>query len=208
MTKKFPLTKEQLDACARLKELWSNVKRDRRLTQGKVADMMGVTQGAVSHNLNGRTPISLKALAAWSRILGVAPSQIDPILAEQLACSPIREEGRGMNIREVRAKMDPARVERNRAAAARDVKKLHVAWLRESADKTQAEVARLLGISQAEVSEIEAHADLLISTLRKHVEDVHGSVHIIVKLPGGQFTFDNLAEALRLAQTEVPNAND
>ena len=147
MTKKFPLTKEQLDACARLKELWSNVKRDRRLTQGKVADMMGVTQGAVSHNLNGRTPISLKALAAWSRILGVAPSQIDPILAEQLACSPIREEGRGMNIREVRAKMDPARVERNRAAAAWDVQKLHVAWPRQSDHKTHAHDARVSSLS-------------------------------------------------------------
>ena len=55
--------------------------------------------------------------------------------------------------------------------------------LRKARQLTQVNVARKLGISQDGVSRLEQRSDLLLSTLRKTVEAMGGSLSLIAKFP-------------------------
>lgn len=55
--------------------------------------------------------------------------------------------------------------------------------LREARRLTQARVARRLGITQDAVSRLERRSDVLLSTLRKTVESMGGSLSLIVRFP-------------------------
>jgi transcriptional regulator with XRE-family HTH domain len=55
--------------------------------------------------------------------------------------------------------------------------------LRHIAGKAQAEIATALNIKQPSVSKIEQQADMYLSTLRRYVEAVGGSLELTVKLP-------------------------
>ena len=55
--------------------------------------------------------------------------------------------------------------------------------LRKAVDRTQTQVAKILGISQDSVSRLEQRSDLLLSTLRGYVEAMGGELEITVKLP-------------------------
>jgi len=55
--------------------------------------------------------------------------------------------------------------------------------LRRAHKLTQTYVGRALGISQDQVSRIEKRSDLLLSTLRKYVEGMGGSLSIIAEFP-------------------------
>lgn len=74
------LTPQQLSAANRLKGIYIEKKSDLFLTQQKLADMMGVTQGAVYQWLNGKTPIGYKALVGFAKILECEPRMIFPEL--------------------------------------------------------------------------------------------------------------------------------
>ncbi len=55
--------------------------------------------------------------------------------------------------------------------------------LRKARKLTQTRVARKLGITQDSVSRLEKRSDLLISTLRKAVKAMGGSVRIVAEFP-------------------------
>ena len=55
--------------------------------------------------------------------------------------------------------------------------------LRKAWKLTQASVARELGMSQDGVSRLEQHSNLLLSTLRKSVEAMGGSLSLIARFP-------------------------
>jgi transcriptional regulator with XRE-family HTH domain len=55
--------------------------------------------------------------------------------------------------------------------------------LRRAHKMTQTYVGRALGISQDQVSRIEKRSDLLLSTLRKYVEGMGGSLSLIAEFP-------------------------
>ena len=55
--------------------------------------------------------------------------------------------------------------------------------LRRARKLTQARVAKKLGISQDGVSRLEQRSDLLLSTLRKSVEAMGGSLSLIAEFP-------------------------
>lgn len=59
-----------------------------------------------------------------------------------------------------------------------------LADLRKGGAMTQAGVGAKLNISQDQVSRLEKRADMLLSTLKKYVGAVGGSVHIVVEIPG------------------------
>ena len=48
---------------------------------------------------------------------------------------------------------------------------------------TQTRMAKALGISQDQVSRLEKRSDLLLSTLRKYVEGMGGSLSLIAEFP-------------------------
>jgi hypothetical protein len=56
--------------------------------------------------------------------------------------------------------------------------------LRESAGKTQAEIARRTGMSQPELSRLESRKDHLISTLRKYVRALGGEIEVVASIGG------------------------
>lgn len=86
-TRRTPLAAWQLDDSDRLKALFNAKKGALGLTQEKVAAALGqgVTQGAVSHFLNRRTALSLRAAAVFSRLLNVPVADFSPTLAQELA---------------------------------------------------------------------------------------------------------------------------
>src|SRR5256885_10445922 len=55
--------------------------------------------------------------------------------------------------------------------------------LRQIRDRTQVEIAQALGITQDGVSRLEQRADILISTLRKYVQAMGGTLSIVAEFP-------------------------
>ena len=85
-SRRLPLAEWQLEDSDRLKEIFQRKRGLLKLTQEKIAAELGdgVTQGAVSHFMNRRTALSLKAAAVFARMLEVPVAEFSPILAAQL----------------------------------------------------------------------------------------------------------------------------
>lgn len=81
-----PLTPEQLEDAARLKEAWLRAKtRDPSLTQTRVAELTDLGgQSNVGHYINGRNALNVKALALFAKVFDVNPYEISPNLAKEL----------------------------------------------------------------------------------------------------------------------------
>jgi transcriptional regulator with XRE-family HTH domain len=54
-----------------------------------------------------------------------------------------------------------------------------LAQIRKARESTQVELARLLGISQPEVSRVERQADVYLSTLRRYIEALGGDLRVM-----------------------------
>ncbi|MEA9653056.1 XRE family transcriptional regulator [Xanthomonas campestris pv. raphani] len=76
-------TTEDVKAAERLKLVWSKQARGRGITQDKIADELGITQGAVSQYLNGKIPMNYRTLFAFCRALGIPPTDVRTDLPEQ-----------------------------------------------------------------------------------------------------------------------------
>lgn len=83
MTKKV-ITETNRKESARLKTLYREASRQTGITQEAIAENLGVSQGAVSHYLNGHNALNLNAAVAFSRLLGVAVADFSPRLAREL----------------------------------------------------------------------------------------------------------------------------
>lgn len=69
--------------------------------------------------------------------------------------------------------------------------------IRQARQLSQVELAERLRVNQAAVSKIERRTDMYISTLRRHIEAMGGSLVIQAEFPDGRFqieTFDGLAQ--------------
>jgi DNA-binding XRE family transcriptional regulator len=55
--------------------------------------------------------------------------------------------------------------------------------LRIAAEHTQQELAQALGVRQDTISRLEQRSDMLLSTMRRYVEAMGGSMDIVVKFP-------------------------
>ena len=90
----------------------------------------------------------------------------------------------GMNVEEVVAELD--RAERRKVeqmSAELIAEEMTLRELRKARHLTRVSVARELGISQDAVSRMEQRSDLLLSTLRRTVEEMGGSLSLIVRFP-------------------------
>lgn len=85
-SRKLPLAEWQLEDSQRLKALYGRKRSELGLTQDRIAADLGegVTQGAVSHFMNGRTALSLRAAVVFAKALQVPVSEFSPTLADQL----------------------------------------------------------------------------------------------------------------------------
>jgi hypothetical protein len=64
--------------------------------------------------------------------------------------------------------------------------------LRESAGRTQGEVARRVGMTQPQLSRVEARHDHLISTLRKYVRALGGKIEVAVHVKGTRIVLQDV----------------
>lgn len=88
------------------------------------------------------------------------------------------------NFEELRAKMSPERRERNRAESQRLLAEMDSAAARGQAGKmTEDELSAILGARQPSLSEVEGRPDVNISTLRRIVEAMGGTLEITARFP-------------------------
>ena len=90
----------------------------------------------------------------------------------------------GLNVEDVIAELDPAeRRQVEKMAAVFIAEEMTLRELRKARHLTQVSVARELGVSQDAVSRLEQRSDLLLSTLRRTVEAMGGSLSLIARFP-------------------------
>ncbi len=87
-TRKAKPSPQDIAAAAKLKAIWSERARQRGLTQDKLAQELGITQGAISQYLNGRIPMNYRTLRAFTDALGVPETDIRSDLPEQQFNTP------------------------------------------------------------------------------------------------------------------------
>ena len=89
-----------------------------------------------------------------------------------------------LNVEDKIATLEPARRRKVEDRAAELIaEEMTLRELRKARQLTQARVAHQLGISQDGVSRLEQRSDLLLSTLRKTVEAMGGSLSLIARFP-------------------------
>ena len=90
----------------------------------------------------------------------------------------------GLNIEDVIAGLDPTERGKVEELAAEFIaEEMTLRELRKARELTQASVARELGVSQDAISRLEQRSDLLLSTLRRTVEAMGGSLSLIARFP-------------------------
>src|SRR5215467_6439387 len=96
-----------------------------------------------------------------------------------------REEVTTMtNLERIRKELSPARRKKVEARAAQLIaEEMTLQELRHARKLTQVRMAKALGIGQDGVSKIEKRADLMISTLRKTVEAMGGTLSLVAEFP-------------------------
>src|SRR5450432_2095558 len=91
------------------------------------------------------------------------------------------------NLERIRKELSPARRKKVEARAAQLIaEEMTLQELRRARKLTQVRMAKELGISQDGISKLEKRSDLLLSTLRKTVEAMGGSLSLIAEFPDRQ----------------------
>jgi transcriptional regulator with XRE-family HTH domain len=100
------------------------------------------------------------------------------------------------NLERIRKELSPARRKKVEARAAQLVaEEMTLQELRRARKLTQVHMARELGISQDGISKLEKRSDLLLSTLRKTVEAMGGSLSLVAEFPDrGPVVLSSIAE--------------
>jgi transcriptional regulator with XRE-family HTH domain len=88
------------------------------------------------------------------------------------------------NVDAIIAKLSPAQRKKVEARAAQLIaEEMTLRELRQARKLTQVRVAKTLGITQDSVSRLEKRSDLLLSTLRRTVEAMGGSLSLVAEFP-------------------------
>ena len=88
------------------------------------------------------------------------------------------------NLERIRKKLSPSRRKKVQARARQLIsEEMTLQELRRARKLTQVRMAKELGISQDGISKLEKRSDLLLSTLRKTVEAMGGSLSLVAEFP-------------------------
>jgi DNA-directed RNA polymerase specialized sigma subunit len=100
------------------------------------------------------------------------------------------------NVDDIIKKLRPAQRRKVEARAAQLMaEEMTLRELRHARKVTQVRIAKTLGITQDSVSRLEKRSDLLLSTLRKTVEAMGGSLSIVAEFPDrGPVVLSGIAE--------------
>ncbi|MGD0798070.1 MAG: helix-turn-helix transcriptional regulator [Acidobacteriaceae bacterium] len=89
-------------------------------------------------------------------------------------------------LEEVMASLPPARRKRIEKRAAQLIaEEMTLRALRKARKITQTQLAKKLGVKQEQISRIEKRTDLHVSTLRRSIEALGGSLSLIAEFPDG-----------------------
>lgn len=84
MTKKKPLTNDEMADAARLKSLFTLRKGEKGFSQEDLAHYLGVGQSAVNQILNGTNRLNVKTASDIARFLSVPVDHFSPALAKEI----------------------------------------------------------------------------------------------------------------------------
>jgi DNA-binding XRE family transcriptional regulator len=101
------------------------------------------------------------------------------------------------NFRELQAKMSPERRVRIETRVKQAISEMALDELREARELTQSELAEILGVDQGSISRLEHRTDIYISTLRRYVEAMGGSLQIRAVFPEGEVQIAQFHEISR-----------
>lgn len=88
------------------------------------------------------------------------------------------------NVNDIIKRLSPAQREKVEARAAELIaEEMTLRELRHARKLTQVKMAKKLGVSQDSISRLEKRSDLLLSTLRKTVEAMGGSLSLVAEFP-------------------------
>jgi len=107
--------------------------------------------------------------------------------------------------KEIRNRMSADRQARVTARTEELLATLPLFEIRQARRLSQVELAEKLQVNQAAVSKVERRTDMYISTLRRHIEAMGGSLIIQADFPEGRYqidSFDEIASDLK-AKTRV-----
>lgn len=90
------------------------------------------------------------------------------------------------NFKALRSKMTPQRQARAAARTAEMMEGMALADLRRARQLSQETLGLAMKVSQPEVSKLEKRADTYVSTVRKYVEALGGSLEIVAHFPEGE----------------------
>jgi transcriptional regulator with XRE-family HTH domain len=90
------------------------------------------------------------------------------------------------NFRELQAKMSPERRARVENRVRKAIQEMALDELRSARQLTQSELADVLKVDQGSISKLERRTDMYISTLRRYVEAMGGSLQIRAVFPEGE----------------------
>jgi DNA-binding transcriptional regulator YiaG len=86
---------------------------------------------------------------------------------------------------DVRRPLAPEREEAVREEVRSEVERMKLSDLRRARHLSQTTIAKILDMSQGDVSKLERRADMYVSTLRSFIEAVGGKLQIIARFPDG-----------------------
>jgi len=88
------------------------------------------------------------------------------------------------NLERIRKELSPARCRKVETRTAELIaEEMTLQELRRARKLTQVRMAKMLGVSQDGISKLEKRSDLLLSTLRKAVEAMGGSLSLVAEFP-------------------------
>ncbi|MBI2933119.1 MAG: helix-turn-helix transcriptional regulator [Planctomycetes bacterium] len=98
---------------------------------------------------------------------------------------------------ELKAKMSPEARVRAEAQTRDMMAEMSLAEIRRLVGLTQEELAMKLGVKQPTLSRLESQNDMQISTLRRLIEALGGTLEIVVHLPSGDIRIEQFEESHR-----------
>jgi len=91
---------------------------------------------------------------------------------------------------ELRKQMSPERRKKNQEKAESILERLPLYELRNARKLSQAQLAEAMNVNQASISKLEHRVDIYISTLRRYIEAMGGTLVIRATFPDGEIAID------------------
>lgn len=96
--------------------------------------------------------------------------------------------------RDLRKGMSAKREQTNASRAAKMLAEMPLQELRQARELSQNTLARLLGVTQPEISKIEKRTDMYLSTIRDYIEAMGGTLEVLASFPEGKVRISQFEE--------------